>query len=103
MDLWIFLSCKPRMKYVSACMMRARGAATCLDGVLERGAAADQDVVERRRLVLQLPVVLLQQLVRVVEVDHLRVAVERLHDVGEQDVHHLLQEGQRLAVAVHRR
>lgn len=76
---------------------------TCLDGVLEGGAAADQDVVQGAGLVLQLPVVHLQQLAGVVEVDHFGVAIERLHDVGQQDVHHLLQEAQSLGVAVHGR
>lgn len=75
---------------------------TCLDGVLERGAAADEDVVQVGGRLLQLPVVELQQLVGVVEVDHLGVAVERLDDVGQQDVHHLLQEGHGLGVSVHR-
>lgn len=75
---------------------------TCLDGVLEGGAAADEDVVQVGRPVLQLPVVELQQLIGVVEVDHLGVPVERLDDVGQQDVHHLLQEGHGLGVSVHR-
>lgn len=56
---------------------------TCLDGVFEGGAAADQDVVQGCGFVLQLPVVHLQQLVRVMEIDHLRFPIERFDDVGQ--------------------
>lgn len=56
---------------------------TCLDGVFEGGAAADQDVVQGCGFVLQLPVVHLQQLVRVVKIDHLRFPIERFDDVGQ--------------------
>lgn len=56
---------------------------TGLDGVFERGAAADQDVVQVCWFVLQLPVVHLQQLVRVMEIDHLRFPIERFDDVGQ--------------------
>lgn len=76
---------------------------TCFDGVFESGATADQDVVQGRRLALQLPVVQLQQLVRVMEINHFRFPVERLHDVGQQNVHNFLQEGHGFGVAVHGR
>lgn len=56
---------------------------TCLDGVFESRPAADQDIVQGRRLVLQLPVVELQQLVRVMKINNFGFPVERLHDVGQ--------------------
>lgn len=76
---------------------------TCLDGVFESRPAADQDIVQGRRLVLQLPVVELQQLVRVMKINNFRFPVERLHDVGQQNIHNLLQEGHRFGVSIHGR
>lgn len=56
---------------------------TCFDGVFQSSATADQDIIQSRRLVLQLPVVHLKQLVGIMEINHLRFPVERLHDVGQ--------------------
>lgn len=56
---------------------------TCFDGVFQCSATADQDVVQSRRFVLQLPVVHLKQLVRIMKINNFRFPVERLHYVGQ--------------------
>lgn len=75
---------------------------TCLNGILERGPAVQEDFFQGLRLLRQLPVVLLQQLVGVVEIDHFRWSVETFHHVLQQNVHHILQEGQRRCLPVAR-
>ncbi len=68
---------------------------TCPDAIFERVPAVHQDLLQGLGLVGQLQVEALhalQELVRVVEVQHLGGAVESLLDVVGEDVDHLQQE-----------
>lgn len=76
---------------------------TCFDGVFKRRPAADQNIIQGLGFIRKLPVVPLQQLVGVMEINHFGRSVERLHDVREQNIHHFLQERHRLQVSVQRR
>lgn len=68
---------------------------TCADAILERVPAVDQDLLQRLWLVRQLQVEALhplQQLVRVVEVQHFGGAIKGLLDVVGEDVDNFQQE-----------
>ncbi len=68
---------------------------TCPDAIFERVPAVHQDLLQGFRLVGQLQVEALhalQELVRVVEVQHLGGAVESLLDVVGEDVDDLQQK-----------
>lgn len=68
---------------------------TCSHSVLQGVPAVHQDLLQRFRLVGQLQVEALhafQELVGVVEVQHLGGAVESLLDVGGEDINHLQQK-----------
>ena len=68
---------------------------TCPDAIFERVPAVHQDLLQGLGLVGQLQVEALhalQELVRVVEVQHLGGAVESLLDVVSEDVDHLQQK-----------
>lgn len=65
---------------------------TCADPVLQGVSAVNQNLLQGLRLVRELQVEALhafQQLVRVMEVQHLGRAIKRLADIVEEYVHHL--------------
>ena len=68
---------------------------TCSHAIFQGVPAVHQDLLQRLGLVRELQVEALhalQQLVRVVEVQHLGGSVKRLPDVVGEDVHDLQQE-----------
>ena len=70
-------------------------ALTCADSIFERVPAVHQDLLQGLGLVGQLQIEALhalQQLVRVVEVQHLGGAVERLLDIVGQNLNHFQQK-----------
>ena len=73
-------------------------ALTCLDLVLERHLAVLEEAVDGLGLVGDGEVELLPHLDRVVEVDHLLVAVVGVRDEVQQDLHHRQQELPRVRV-----
>ena len=70
-------------------------ALTCADPILQGVSAVNQDLLQGLRVVRELQVEALhafQQLVWVMEVQHLGGAVKRLADIVEKYVHHLQEE-----------
>ena len=93
-------------RFADLCTLKSL-ALTCLDLVLERHLAVLEEAVDGLGLVGDGEVELLPHLDRVVEVDHLLVAVVGVRDEVQQDLHHRQQElprvrVRRLRILVHR-
>ncbi len=93
-----YLSVSLLLKLCDACT-----ACTCSDAVLERVSAVHQDLLQRLRLVRQLQVEALhalQELVRVMEIQHFGGSVEGLPHIVGEDLHHLQKKLDRGFLAV---
>ena len=73
---------------------------TCFDLVLQRLTAVLQQLLDGDALLGDVQVQQTPQLLRMVEVDHLLIPVERLLDEVEKDVHHALKEFLRFRITV---
>lgn len=76
---------------------------TCADPILQGVSAVNQDLLQGLGVVRELQVEALhafQQLVWVMEVQHLGGTIKRLADVIEEDVHHLQEELHSLLLSI---